>query len=78
MQQNEIHVVIKDQYGCITYVPHNEMARAMAEIAGTKTLTPRVLKVAQGMGYKIKGVPVFMTHNTIASNSNYMPIELAF
>lgn len=69
----EVHVIIKDQYGCVTYVPHNETARALAEIASTKTLTPRVLKLAQGMGYKIKGTP-----HVLASNSNYMPIELAF
>lgn len=80
MQQNEIHVVIKDQYGCITYVPHNETAKTLAEIAGTKTLTPRVLKLAQNMGYKIKGKPhCFTSHlRHTASNSNYMPIELAF
>lgn len=71
----EILVIIKSQYGCVAYHPDNAQAKALAEIAGTKTLTPRVLKLAQGMGFEIKGrfdlVPA-------GSNSNYMPIELAF
>lgn len=70
----EILVVIKPQYGCVSYHPDNAQAKALAEIAGTKTLTPRVLKLAQGMGFEVKGrfdlVPT--------STSNYMPIELAF
>jgi hypothetical protein len=74
----ELHVIVKDQYGCVVYVPNNAAAKALAEIAGTKTLTPRVLRLAKGMGYKIKGTPqCFTSHLGCTSNSNYVPIELA-
>jgi hypothetical protein len=71
----EILVTIKPQYGCVAYHPDNAEAKALAQIAGTKTLTPRVLSLAKGMGFEVKGrfdlVPAQL-------NGNYMPIELSF
>ena len=69
----EIQVIIKDQYGAVAYHPNNQAASLLAEIAGTKTLTPRVLRLAQDMGYTVFGVP-----HVAASNCNYMPVKLAF
>ena len=73
----EILVTIKPQYGCVAYHPDNAQAKTLAEIAGTKTLTPRVLKLAQGLGFEVTG-KFDLVLNPMGSNSNYMPIELAF
>lgn len=40
-------VEARSQYGGIAYHPVNEIARSLAEIAGTRTLTPHVLKIAR-------------------------------
>lgn len=42
-----IVVEARGQYGRITYHPKNDVAFAFADIAGTKTLTPSVLKTAR-------------------------------
>ena len=44
----------KDVYGRQVYYPADETARAIAAIAGDKTLTPRVLRLAQALGYEIE------------------------
>lgn len=52
---NVIHIKARAQYGRTVYHPANEQARALAEIAGTKTLTPAALKVArERLGFEIK------------------------
>ena len=71
----EILVTIKPQYGCVAYHPDNAEAKALAQIAGTKTLTPRVLSLAKGMGFEVKGR---FDLEDVKAYSNYMPIELAF
>jgi hypothetical protein len=71
----EILVTIKPQYGCVAYHPDNAEAKALAQIAGTKTLTPRVLSLAKGMGFEVKGR---FDLEAVKAYSNYMPIELAF
>jgi len=38
-----IEVIAKDHYGATMYYPRNSIARAMARIAGTKTLPQHVL-----------------------------------
>jgi hypothetical protein len=78
----EILVTIKPQYGCVAYHPDNAEAKALAQIAGTKTLTPRVLSLAKGMGFEVKGrfdleaVHVLMLTDAgkWKAYSNYMPI----
>jgi D-alanyl-D-alanine carboxypeptidase len=42
----EIVVRLKDVYGNTLIYPANAAAEALAEIAGTKTLTPAVMRIA--------------------------------
>lgn len=52
---NVIRIEARGQYGRTVYHPANDEARALAEIAGTKTLTPAALKVArERLGFEIK------------------------
>ena len=44
----------KDVYGRQVYYPADETSRAFAAIAGDKTLTDRVLRLAQVLGYEIE------------------------
>jgi hypothetical protein len=48
-----IEVEVRSVYGVPTIYPSNETARVLAEIAGTKTLTPRVLELARDLGLKV-------------------------
>lgn len=43
----EIRVTVRDQYGCRVLHPANEQARALAQIAGTKTLRSQDLLLAK-------------------------------
>ena len=44
----------KDVYGRQVYYPADETARTIAAIAGDKTLTDRVLRLAHALGYEIE------------------------
>jgi len=50
----QITVEIKDQYGNQVFYPACEDAMRFAAIAGTTTLTERVLMCVRGLGYDIK------------------------
>jgi len=49
----QITVEIKDQYGNQVFYPACEDAMRFAAIAGTTTLTERVLMCVRGLGYDI-------------------------
>lgn len=52
--QNELIVRVREVYGTIMYYPMNEQAKAMARIAGKKTLTAQVLWEAKhSLGYVV-------------------------
>lgn len=48
-----VEVVVKDQYGRQVYHPHSRAAHIFAAIAGTKTLTPDVLKHITDLGLAV-------------------------
>ena len=50
---NVIEITVRNVYGEDKFYPHNDQARGLAAIAGTKTLTKAVLRVAQDMGFTI-------------------------
>jgi hypothetical protein len=47
-----MHLVVKpkDVYGRPMFYPVNNQAKILAQIAGSKTLTPAVLKLAKDLG----------------------------
>ena len=49
-----IEVEIKEVYGVVKFYPICEQAQLFADIAGTKTLTPQVIKKIEALGYSIK------------------------
>ena len=51
-----IRVRLADQYGRPAIHPVNQQARWLAEIAGTKTLTPHAIKLARQMGFTVEYV----------------------
>lgn len=53
-QKFEITVEVKDVYGKQTVYPVCQQAQIFAAIAGTKTLTPAVIKQIKAFGYAIK------------------------
>jgi hypothetical protein len=52
--ENQIIIEVKNVYGNETIYPVNDAAKVLAEIAGTKTLTRRTLKLAQQLGYVVE------------------------
>lgn len=48
---NGVWVKVKRNYGQLAIYPDNDTARGIAEIAGTKTLTPKALAVCRRMGF---------------------------
>lgn len=57
-----ILVESRSVYGEWKYYPANRAAEVLAEIAGTKTLSERVLRAAQDLGHEVsthRGGPVF-------------------
>lgn len=48
-----VELLVKDQYGRTVYHPHNEPARHIAAIAGTKTLTMQAIKHAMALGFTV-------------------------
>ena len=51
--QASITIEIKTQYGQETLVPICDNARIFCDLAGTKTMTRRTLKLVTELGYKI-------------------------
>ena len=51
-----LRVRLADQYGRPAIHPVNQQARWLAEIAGTKTLTPHAVKLARQMGFTVEYV----------------------
>jgi hypothetical protein len=53
----KLSILIKNVYGNTLYYPHNEPAKALAVIAGSKTLTPAELAIAHDeLGFEIEFV----------------------
>ena len=48
-----VEVEVVDVYGKPTFYPQNRNAEMLAQIAGTKTLTPQTLKLAMEMGMTV-------------------------
>ena len=53
MDNQNVVVRFKDQYGRMVCHPVDEQAKVFAEIAGTKTLTYHTLKGIDYLGFKI-------------------------
>ena len=53
---NVVAITVRSVYGEDKFYPHNDQARSLAAIAGTKTLTRDVLLVAQDMGFIIRRI----------------------
>lgn len=49
----EIHVQVRNKYGKPLIYPVNQAACDLAELAGTVTLAPRVLRLAQKLGHAV-------------------------
>ena len=49
-----LRVRLADQYGRPVVHPVNQQAKWLAEIAGTKTLTPHALNLARRMGFIVE------------------------
>lgn len=54
----KIQVTIKNVYGTEKVYPHCEKAKCFARIAGTETLTMRVLKEIGALGFYVETVHV--------------------
>lgn len=52
-KQIVVEVEVVDVYGKPTFYPRNQNAEALAQIAGTKTLTTQTLKLAMEMGITV-------------------------
>ena len=63
---NTITVKIKNNYGVDYVYPVCPKAQDFAEIAGTKTLTPYVLKLIKSLGFEIE-----VQHNEHLYNLQY-------
>jgi hypothetical protein len=48
-----INVEVRDVYGQTVYYPMCDKAKLFAQIAGTKTLTPDVLRKIELLGYGV-------------------------
>ena len=49
-----LRVRLAEQYGRPVVHPVNQQAKWLAEIAGTKTLTPHAIKLARMMGFAVE------------------------
>ena len=49
-----VEVTIRNVYGADKVYPANDLARSLAELAGTTTLTPRALAIARDMGMEVR------------------------
>ena len=50
---NVVKISAKNRYGNELAYPENQQAKYLAELAGTKTLTPYTLRIARAMGFEI-------------------------
>lgn len=57
----KIEVLVKDQYGRRVFHPKCKHALRFASIAGTQTLTERVLRNIMELGYEIEFVQEIVT-----------------
>lgn len=48
-----IEVIVRTVYGAPNIYPANHAAETLAQLAGTKTLSSRVLELARDLGHKI-------------------------
>lgn len=48
---NQLHIKIKTVFGKEMIYPANDQARRLCEMVGSKTLTPQIIRDAQGMGF---------------------------
>lgn len=58
----KIEVTLKDVYGAIKAYPHNDQAKRLAGMVGTKTLTVSTLRDAKAMGFDLIYVDRFGAH----------------
>lgn len=54
-----IQVCIKSVYGNDTIYPVCEIAKGLAALAGTKTLTENSLRIIRSMGFKVQYVDAY-------------------
>jgi hypothetical protein len=54
----EILIQSKSIYGQIKLYPMNAAAQALADIAGTKTLSESTLRLAEKLGHTVRELPV--------------------
>ena len=47
----ELHVMIKSVYGNETVYPNCTKSKLLSQLAGQKTMTPRMIKLAKLLGY---------------------------
>ena len=52
-----IQVKLDKQYGQEVIIPVDEKAKKFCEIAGTKTLTRRLVEQIKSLGYKVEVIP---------------------
>lgn len=48
-----VELLVKDQYGSTVFHPHNDAAKHIAAIAGTKTLTLQTIEHAMRLGFEV-------------------------
>jgi hypothetical protein len=53
---NDIVIQMREVYGTVMYYPVSESAKALARIAGTKTLTAQALSEASTLGLNVSVV----------------------
>jgi hypothetical protein len=53
---NDIVIQMREVYGTVMYYPVSDSAKALARIAGTKTLTAQVLSEASTLGLNVSVV----------------------
>ena len=54
---NLIQVEARARYGGTDLHPMNHQAKLLAQLAGTKTLTPGTLDIAKELGFEISVIP---------------------
>jgi hypothetical protein len=64
--ETKIEVTVRSVYGEDRVYPHNEQARLLAALVGTKTLTSRTLELAQALGFEIEEVLGKRTLSTLS------------
>lgn len=51
-----LELISREVYGVVKFYPANEAARVIADIAGTKTITPDKLELCKKLGLEIVDV----------------------